>query len=814
MKRKLTLGLILGAVSMALGTAAGIKALSGGLNKVDAASYTILDENIHANTSINRHFVWMTSGTIPVYNADTQTGGFSISDSYCNAGTGSSYAETYYGDYNDGSPYMMVGPKTRLPGYVHAFYAPFYLKYTIPARTILHGWQYLSVDIQGDGTALKSAEVYHYENAPINSIVTGAHNTRHWYKSNDTTTTSTGMPHSIGRFTSKSSGTATKNMYFMADYTNDSYESKDIYFHLALFCYQERPNPNNPEGYYVRVYGSSMTADAPLAEVNGAMFSNIDDAIEAYNAADDSILKINNNVTLTQDVTFSSNNGKIILNEKKMNCSTYGITFAANTTVDHNGEFTGSADTLFKVDTPNINVKIDYSVNVTHSGTTTFLMTDNAVGSTFTYGELGTASNTNNNSSAKLVGLNAGSFILGGHLKSYSTSQNSVVFGTTSSLNKAFYLYANSSVNGYINAHSSNDSAIYAKYEGTPYVGSNNVNIKTSGTYAVGANVVYDVTTNNYSLFVLSKNHCELALSGSNLIIAALNYNIVFYLTNVTKVSGGDTGTYYSSTSFTFAANDGYALPSTITVKVAGTTVKQGTAYTYNSSTGVVTILANKLTSWASITIVADKICTISFVNPDGTIAADTMTKVTGGKITLPSHAYNKPDYRTFNCWSKSVGGGSYYTGNQFTVSDDVTFVASFYRSDTDVVDEFVAVQLHFVVDPIDTNNNADTGACKGENGYYQIAKAVYNTFTNNQKYYLVKGVVYGEAFMRFDAWARANGERIDTSTYEIVPLNANPVIKVVKSNDAIVITIVVASIIGLTGAALFLLRKKRIAEK
>ena len=34
----------------------------------------------------------------------------------------------------------------------------------------------------------------------------------------------------------------------------------------------------------------------------------------------------------------------------------------------------------------------------------------------------------------------------------------------------------------------------------------------------------------------------------------------------------------------------------------------------------------------------------------------------------------------------------------------------------------------------LDTSNNEDAGACWGENGYFQIAKATYNNLSTDQK--------------------------------------------------------------------------------
>ena len=813
MKRNLTLGLILGAISMALGTFAGIKTLTNTkVQDAEAVTYYGLSSNIHTSPSTGTHYLWTRSGTIPNYDPEMNNGGFNVNDSYCTQGSSNSYVSSYFNEYSNATtPYVQVGPTSKQSTYTYAFYAPLYIRYTVVAKTVIHYPQILNIELEGDGTAVKSAEMFYFDFATHSSYWNVNHPNQFWYVRNDTTTTNTGMPYSIGRVFSNWTGTKTGQLSFQMDYKNETDEDVDVYFHLGLFAYMEAPGSPS-QSFKCRVSAQPSQSRTPLVTVNNVMYIDFNEAVEAYNAASYSSMSFKDDVTLANDITLSSKNGSIFMNGNTLNCGTYGLTFA-NTTVFSTGTITGSADTLLTVDAPNITVDFGSNFNINHSGLTTINMTENATSSFVVVNETDTITNTNTNTAATIVSLNAGSFAFAGTLVSNSATQNSIKYGTGTP-SKAVYLYGNSSVNGFINVHSNTDSTISARYNGAAYTGTNNVKVKTSGTWNIGDRMVFNVTDSNYEKFVLTKNYCEFVKNGTGLFIAATQYNVVFYLTNVTQTSGGNTGTYFDMATFVFAANEGYVLPDTITIRVAGSVLNKS-YYSWNKTTGAVVINKNRITAYVTITIVALQSCTVSFLNPDGSIAADSINVVQNSKVTFPSLAYNKPNYKTFHVWTQnSDGSGSYYySGDQTTITNDTTFYAHYYVSDYDKLDEFQGIQLHFDVDVIDENDNTDTGACI-TNGYYATAKEAYNAFSSSLKQKFNTYSAYQKGRARLEAWARANGETIDTSTYEIVPLNANPIIKLINDNNAFVLIIIVISMVSITGVALFLLRKKRVTKQ
>ena len=145
-----------------------------------------------------------------------------------------------------------------------------------------------------------------------------------------------------------------------------------------------------------------------------------------------------------------------------------------------------------------------------------------------------------------------------------------------------------------------------------------------------------------------------------------------------------------------------------------------------------------------------------------------------------------------------------------YIVAKDITLYAHYYVSDYNACDEFVDIKLHFAVDVIDINNTNDTGECKGENGLYQIAKTAYNELTTSQKQKFCTYSSYKNGRERLSAWARANGDMLDLTSYEIVSVNSQALNVITQNNNAIIVIAMVIGTISLSGTALFLFKKKK----
>ncbi len=109
-------------------------------------------------------------------------------------------------------------------------------------------------------------------------------------------------------------------------------------------------------------------------------------------------------------------------------------------------------------------------------------------------------------------------------------------------------------------------------------------------------------------------------------------------LTNVTKTDGSTLTPYGKSYNATFAAADGYTLPSTITVTIGGNAATAVTDYTWDASTGAFQVFAEKVTGAIEVTITGASAGggdvtapTLSSSSP----ANDATNVATSGNITL-----------------------------------------------------------------------------------------------------------------------------------------------------------------------------------
>ena len=85
----------------------------------------------------------------------------------------------------------------------------------------------------------------------------------------------------------------------------------------------------------------------------------------------------------------------------------------------------------------------------------------------------------------------------------------------------------------------------------------------------------------------------------------AVGVSVVHKLTKCTVDKGDGVYEKNGAVTFTYTADDGYELPTAVTVKVGGATKTGGTDYTWTVATGKLEFAANKLSADAEITVVA-----------------------------------------------------------------------------------------------------------------------------------------------------------------------------------------------------------------
>ena len=182
-------------------------------------------------------------------------------------------------------------------------------------------------------------------------------------------------------------------------------------------------------------------------------------------------------------------------------------------------------------------------------------------------------------------------------------------------------------------------------------------------------------------------------------------------------------------------------------------------------------------------------------------LIASTTTSGTTRGIIYRASTYNY--FKAFATSNASSGSTEYYDVELFK-----------YVTSRDLVSSFVDANMKMGTIP--TSQTSDTGACKGENGYYLTAKRAWNAMaaantphTDLQTIFQSK---FGDAYQRYLDWAKAN---YDSNPFDgnndivLRPSIFNDVFNLESNNNYLIILIVAGiSLIGL--ATYFILRKKR----
>lgn len=135
---------------------------------------------------------------------------------------------------------------------------------------------------------------------------------------------------------------------------------------------------------------------------------------------------------------------------------------------------------------------------------------------------------------------------------------------------------------------------------------SSNTLVKTINNYTSGAEITGLTPCTEYyvKLYTVSSggSFCEGGLIGTSTSCTTNGYTLTVNKSNVTLSSGSEPTNICANVSATYSAAGGYSLPTSITVTNAGA---QNTGWTWNSSTGVLTINKANVTGNVVVTITA-----------------------------------------------------------------------------------------------------------------------------------------------------------------------------------------------------------------
>ena len=723
----------------------------------------------------------------------------------------------------DGSLKPYIKLQTSRTKEFRAMYVPFKMQFTVPGyvkATYTLKLTLLAQRYNADGGGADySTELFHYGET--------SQTPPSYFYHQDDFATNTGRGYSQYRV---AKGTA--NDYVSYQYTktftleNLSAGSavKNVYF--GVFCYMESSN-------YSGIFTGSITSDSCTYTFESAiaMLTNGGSTELVYTPAE-AISKFNatsgQTMTLVNDLDFSSypsnptytaagtinlQSYDILLGTRLMYVRG-SITFNGTTTAEIKGSaahsvlFLDSAATVHlsgyvSVVSENTSTQTARAILIAHANADLFLDEDARIYSNY-YG----------------VQIDDGTFHCQGRIFTGSGSTTDVPYaiyiGTSETALKNVYLYGTNCRALKIHTNYLAKSRIYAQYNGTPYKSGLDVTISLGNTYSLGDIVVRSVTTSgdnkNDNRFLLSHSEYQIYTSGSNKTIQYKKYNVTYTLQNCTT-NGAAFASKASNLSFTITPNEGYVLPSSITVKRGDETLTQNTHYTYNSSTGAVNVTSTYLTGAINVTVTALKIITLRFFNTNGQEIADRIVGYGSFSATLPTISeVISPAYHSILYWylNAELTGTSYGGGYTGTVYNSYDYYAKFEQSNQDVVDEFVGVKLHFDVNVIPTSNNNDTGACRGDEGYYAVAKAAYNSLSNAQKKMFCQNAEYANGRSRFIAWANANGENLNLSTYAIIQASSRGLGTGTSDNNSLLVAIIAVTVVTSGSCLGLIIFKKR----
>ena len=144
---------------------------------------------------------------------------------------------------------------------------------------------------------------------------------------------------------------------------------------------------------------------------------------------------------------------------------------------------------------------------------------------------------------------------------------------------------------------------------------------------------------------------------------------------------------------------------------------------------------------------------------------------------------------------------------------DNAYQVVQLYKADSSIMnvqnktDTFLYRELH--LRDISTSDNTEGTACKGNSGYYAIAKAAFTA----ESFADAKSTVLGnaDAVARLTAWAAANGETFDSSNGTFAQASARILPTIIDGNNGSAVSIIVIiSMVSLTAIGGYFFLKKR----
>ena len=637
----------------------------------------------------------------------------------------------------------------------------------------------------------------------------------YWYIQNNMTTT-TGRGYSLYRLASEKQITdVNETVSYTYEKQNSTLNNQTLTLYFGIFAYMESSAVNSRLQASIELKSRQRTSDLVKYTIGDKCFKNFGDAVTEFNKASGQTIKARTNDEILLASTYNlGQSGTIDMNGYTMyysNSSTAAgsylilLTSGKQLTVT-NGTITSRLGTTIWVQ-PNSSLTITNGATVGSTtsidyGRAVYLQGNDSYNSDL-YLEAGGAITSTK------IGLRIGrgrAYVQG----QISGQQAAVWFeSSSSSLTSYLYMYGSSVyLNELVHVTSMSNSYIYCTYNSTSWSNTSVFFVEFDTMPSIGTTIVRSVTTSKITAKLPNtEKHYKLATSGSSYVLRYIDYDVQYDFGSDFTHNGPSTTNYGSNLSFTITPKANYSyLPTSISIYSGSTLLTAGTHYTYNSTTGAVVVNKEYITGTVSISARSAPTYTITFIKDSDYEGAMTAVRIKRGEsFTLPECGFTKP-YHTFRCWS--VLNTERAPGYVFTPSLDTNVYALWDQSNAQKVEYFIGVKLHFDKDVIDIADNSDTGACKGEGGYYEVAKTYYNSLSAAVKTMFCENAEYENGRNRFIAWAHANGEDLNLTTHNIVT-QSNLISTIEKNSVGILVTAIITMVSSLGFATLILLKKR-----
>lgn len=167
-----------------------------------------------------------------------------------------------------------------------------------------------------------------------------------------------------------------------------------------------------------------------------------------------------------------------------------------------------------------------------------------------------------------------------------------------------------------------------------------------------------------------------------------------------------------------------------------------------------------------------------------------------------------KSDFEQFGGYATSnLNGTNYFNVELFKCDREQPEQGDAF----DLVEHFVISYMH--MKDISVTDNRDTGNCRGEHGYYAVAKAAWHdmaeSYTGRENLQTIFQNDFVDAYQRYITWAEKNGDSQPFVGSTIVPAKA--ISNITDNGSAPVMVIAISLLTTFSISGYFVLKKKRL---